>query len=119
MDAASAEELKEGKHAEKMKFLKKCVDFYKAYKHVFLYGRLCEIPKYSCENHQIIWTACGMDETLFDYADNIPVINATVWETVEGARVLFAYNYSDTDQKTEICGREIEVPAKSFFKLDI
>lgn len=119
MDAASAEDLKEGKYAEMVKVLKRCADFYKEYKPVFLYGRLCEIPEYTSATYEVIWSAFGADGSTFEYAYKVPAVNAAIWETAEGGKVLLAYNYSDAAQKTEICGREIEVPAKSFYKLDM
>lgn len=103
-------ELEDPSAADKLAVLKKAVDFYKAHKDVFLYGRLCGIPDCACESLQLDWEI----EEVGTYVDTFPAICASVWETREGKKLIFAYNYSEKESVIEWNGKRLSVPAKSF-----
>lgn len=96
---------------EKLKFLKKAIKFFKDNKDVFLYGRMCEIPEYECETFPLDWEI----EDIGTYVDDTPVICATVWETKDGEKYMFAYNFTNDEHKMACNWRTYRVPGKSFY----
>ncbi|MBE7031334.1 MAG: hypothetical protein E7409_07960 [Ruminococcaceae bacterium] len=109
-------DMEEFENGEKyVEIAKRVVDFYKANKEIFLYGRLTEIPQYACSEMCVIdWDATADDGTEFNYTQSYPAISASVWETAQGEKCLFAYNYSDDAQTMEMNGKTYKVEAKSF-----
>lgn len=111
VEGGDAAELEDPSAADKLAVLKRAVDFYKIHKEVFLYGRLCGIPKGKCSDTcQIDWVIAGKTE----YTDIFPAICAGIWETREGKKLLFAYNYSKKESILDWCGKRFSVPAKTF-----
>ncbi|MBE7030770.1 MAG: hypothetical protein E7409_04995 [Ruminococcaceae bacterium] len=114
IEGGSAEELESG--AEYLEITKRGVDFYKKYKEIFLYGRLCEVPQYTCDaTCSVDWVARNEQREQFPYTDTFPAICAVIWETAQGEKYLFAYNYGDSVQSMEMNGKTYEVSAKSFY----
>jgi len=115
IEGFTMEQLKSG--TEYVKIVKRAVDFYKAHKDVILYGRLSEVPEYTCETFEMDWQGVCDGKAKgekFSYISTLPTINAVIWNKPDGKKVLFAYNYSDSEQTMEMGGKTYTVAAKSF-----
>ncbi|MBR7142123.1 MAG: hypothetical protein IKD06_01140 [Clostridia bacterium] len=99
---------------EKLRILKNGVDFYKANKELFLYGRLCRIPV--CESGSKSRVTWDLFESNCQQVEEFTSVMAAIWEDADGERFLLAYNYSDSEADATVDGRSITVAAKSFFK---
>ncbi len=95
---------------KKLYILKQAVDFYKDNKDVFLYGRLCEIPNIECETISLDWEI----DDIGTYVDNVPAVNAAIWEDKSGNKQIFAYNFSDKTCSFTCRGKNFSVSAKNF-----
>ncbi|MBE7030413.1 MAG: hypothetical protein E7409_03165 [Ruminococcaceae bacterium] len=116
IEGVDTDELANG--AEYLKITKRVVDFYKENKDLFLYGRLAEIPQYTCsKTMELDWDASHEGKNRFTYTKSFPTISAARWESAAGEQYLFAYNYSDDAQTMELDGKMYEVEAKSFAKI--
>ena len=113
IEAGELSELEQQK--DYLEAIKRGTDFYMANKEDILYGRLLEIPKYTCDTYEIEWE--GENELTgghFSFTDTVPEIYAVIWLDKEGNKKLYAYNYADKASSMELDGKKYEVEAKSF-----
>ena len=94
--------------------LKRGVDFYKEYKDILTYGRLTKVFDCECNDFDIEWVG---KEGEFVYTKAYPVIYAVEWESIDGEKMIFAYNYSDKEEAFKLNGKEYKISAKSFIKI--
>ncbi|MBE7031314.1 MAG: hypothetical protein E7409_07860 [Ruminococcaceae bacterium] len=98
--------------------IKRVVYFYQENKDLILYGRLCEIPKYTCSaTNSMDWVATDEQGGKHPYTDTFPAICATIWEDAQDKKQLLAYNFSESSQTMEMDGKTYEVNAKEFCKV--
>lgn len=100
----------------KFEVMKRIVDFYKANKDIFLYGRLAEIPEVLSSKSEMEWVVKAKGEAYMKEYDNII---ASIWETKDGDKVMFAYNYADKEEIAKINGKEYKLAPKSFAKFEM
>jgi len=97
--------------------IKRGTDFFKANKDDILYGRLVEIPQYSCDTYDITWQ--GTSEVnppeVYEFTQSVPEICAVIWLDAQNNKKLYAYNYSDKKSVMKLGGKKYEIDAKSFF----
>ena len=110
VEGGNEEELKRDDAPEKLAVLKRAVDFYKENKEIFLYGRLCEIPACECKTLDMDWE---IDE-VGTYVDTFPAICASTWESKDGDKYIFAYNFIDSECTFKAKGNEYTVDGKGF-----
>ena len=115
VEGVDAEDLARGDAGEKLEILKRAVKFFKEHKDIFLYGRMCEIPEYECETFPLDWEI----EDIGTYVEDTPVICASTWETKDGERYMFAYNFTNDEHKMACNWRTYRVPGKSFYVFKI
>ena len=84
-------------------------DFF--YVHVFTE----RIPGYECDMMEMDWDASYEGKIKFNYTKSFKAVCASVWQTKENEKVLFAYNYSDTKKTIDVGGKKYEIEPKSFF----
>ncbi len=116
IEAGDEGQLKDGK--QHLASAKRAVDFFKANKELILYGRLCDVPKvYGGEELSIKWDINSEDGNKYSYVDNFSSVYAVIWESSEGKKYLFAYNFSDKLQKAKILEKEYELQGKEFLSV--
>ena len=100
-----------------LEIIKRGVDFYKMHKNMFLYGRLCEIPHYTCEMCEIDWSGIkeGTTSETYTYVDKFPAVCIVIWEDSNGKKYVIAYNYSNCVQKIDLAVSQFMIEPKSFF----
>ncbi|MBE7049656.1 MAG: hypothetical protein E7394_02670 [Ruminococcaceae bacterium] len=96
--------------------VKRGTDFYKENKEDILYGRLLEIPKYSCDTFEITWQGENelKNNSTYTFTDKVPEISAVIWMDKNGNKKLYAYNFADKKSSMELYGKKYEIDAKSF-----
>lgn len=100
---------------EKIAIVKRVVDFYKENKDIFLFGRLCEIPKCECETLSVNLEV----EEVGIFEETIPAIFASIWESKSGEKYIFAYNFSDSACSFKTSTGEYSISGKSFCSFKI
>ncbi len=119
IEAGEMQELEEKK--DFLDAVKRGTDFYKENKEDILYGRLLEIPKYSCDTFEITWKGKNQGKTpgIYSFTDSVPEIYAVIWQDSKGRKKLYAYNFADKASSMELDGKKYEVDAKSFCVSDL
>lgn len=113
VEAGTAEQLAAA--AEHMETVKRGMAFYKENKDLLFYGRLVELPKYTCSaDHAVSWVARDEQKQLHPYSKTGKAIYATLWESAQGEKFLLAYNYSPDTQTIEFSGKTYTVAGKGF-----
>lgn len=107
-------ELKNG--AQHLEITKKVVDFFKQHKETIIYGRICEVPVYSCKTLEIDWEGKseGSAGGRFTYSETYPAVNVVVWQKSDGTKIMFAFNHSENEETFEIDGKSYSIAPKSF-----
>ena len=111
VEGVDASDLASDGAEEKLSIMKRAIDFFKENKEIFLYGRMCEIPEYECETFPLDWEI----EEIGTYTEDTPVICAATWESKDGDKYIFAYNFTGDEHKMACNWRTYRVPPKSFY----
>lgn len=108
VEGFNLDELKRPETDEYFEIIKKAVDFHRANKDMFVYGRLSGIPDLSCDDTALEWEFRGELITR-----RYPEIIAANWE-YNGKNLLVLYNTSNEDKKFDIDGKTVTVKKKDF-----
>jgi len=117
VESVDTKEMENGR--KHLKITKCGVDFFKENKDIFLYGRLAEIPEYSCETLSIEWTATDEEQNSFSYINTFPAVCVAIWKTKEKESFIFAYNFSDSVQTVKMLDKQFEIAEHSFIKINL
>jgi len=113
VDGFSREELDREASRFHLGIIKTGVEFYKANKSLFLYGRLVTLPDVLCQSITLPWQIRN--------AGTVPeeekAVLAALWESPGGERCILAVNVTDRIQTASVDGRTVTVPPYSFIKL--
>lgn len=107
VEGVDMDQLNNGSSSEYLDILKKGVDFFKENKELILYGRLTEIPQYSCKLMSINWIGMGKN-----ISKEFPCIYATIWKNVDNQIYCLAYNFNKCNEDINIKNIPIALKAK-------
>ena len=113
VDGFTQEELNREESQFHLQITKTAVEFYKAHKDLFLYGRLVNTPDIQCRSIMLTWDLKNIGPCL----EEEKAVLAAQWESAGGEACLLAANVTSAEQTAEIGGRQITIPAYSFVKL--
>lgn len=113
IDGFSQEELDREASKIHLQITKTAVEFYKANKALFLYGRLVNIPDVRCERITLTWDF----KNAAPCQEEVQTILASQWESADGKTCILAANVTPTEQTATVNGKTITLPAYSFARL--
>lgn len=110
VDGVSQAELDDPATKAHLAVMKQCVDFYKANKELFLYGRLTDIVPCQCAPMTLQWNIkrLGVREEITDSAI------VACWQTATGEKKHIAYNFLSEAQTVTCDGEKLQLNAREF-----
>ena len=113
VDGFTREELDKAESAFHLGITKTAVEFYKANKELFLYGRLVNLPEVRCRSITLRWDIRNVGSC----REEEKAVQAALWEAADGERCILAANVTGGERTADIGGRTVTIPAYSFVKL--
>ena len=112
-DGGTPEQIQSEYAQRNLDVMKNGIDFFKANRDIFFYGRLADTPDCGCDKMEKTWEVRygGPCTEIRDTVD------AVAWEGPDGKITYFAYNYADYDQRITLGGKTVTAPAHNFVKV--
>ena len=115
VEAGTTQQIAAGK--AHMEALARGVAFYQENQDVLFYGRPVSIPDYTCTaDYTVTWVARDEQQQLHPYTKTGPAVYAVIWESAQGEKYLFGYNYTQKKQSITFQGSTYTVEGKGFIK---
>ena len=113
VDGFTQEELDKEEAAFHLRITRTAVEFYKANKELFLYGRLVNVLDVLCQSITLDWDIRNVG--VCQEAEK--AVLAALWEAADGRRCILAANVTGEEQIATISGKTVTVPGYSFVKI--
>lgn len=113
VDGFTQEELDREESRFHLQITKTAVEFYKANKDLFLYGRLVNIPDVQCQSIILNWDI----KNIGPCPEEEKAVLAAQWESAEGTSCILAANVTEHAQTASIGSTTFTIPAYSFIIL--